>query len=230
MKKHLLAAGAAVTAAVAAAVLAAPAAAAPAAPAAPAGPATAASSAPAAPAGPAPAAPAVLSAPAPAVVTTAVVTTAVSATASATPSTAPSTVLSAAPSSAVRTVRSGERVDAGGGHTIWLTRQGKHWTGPDGVEQFRSVVDGNLDLTRPALSHQGEGTFHSGVHGGPVRPGRVEVTDSEGRVTRATLLQLPGRPGWGVWYAHTAPTGHDVSVAFYSGKGRLLVELPALDH
>ncbi|MGW6536818.1 hypothetical protein ACWGBV_29565 [Streptomyces sp. NPDC055051] len=214
MKKHLLAAGAAVTAAVAAAVLAAPATAAPAAPA---GPATAASSAPAAPAAPAPAAPTVLSAPATTAVTTAV---------PATPSAAPST----APSSAVRTVRSGERVDAGGGHTIWLTRQGKHWTGPDGVEQFRSVVDGNLDLTRPALSHQGEGTFHSGVHGGPVRPGRVEVTDSEGRVTRATLLQLPGRPGWGVWYAHTAPTGHDVSVAFYSGKGRLLVELPALDH
>ncbi|MGW4050036.1 hypothetical protein ACWENA_04345 [Streptomyces sp. NPDC004779] len=170
----------------------------------------------------------------------AAVTAAVAATALATPATAapaaPSatstSAISSAPAAApaaVRTVRSGERVDAGGGYTIWLTRQGKHWTGPDGFEQFRSVVDGNLDLTRPALSHQGEGTFHSGVYGGPVRPGRVEVTDSEGRVTRATLLQLPGRPGWGVWYAHTAPTGHDVSVAFYARNGRLLVELPALD-
>ncbi|MFF6885544.1 hypothetical protein ACFY9F_20510 [Streptomyces sp. NPDC012421] len=180
MKKHLLAAGAAVTAAVAAAALATPAAAAPSTPA----------------------------------------TTTATTAATAAPS---------SHSSAVRTVRSGERVDAGGGYTVWLTRQGKHWTGPDGFEQFRSVVDGNLDLTRPALSHQGEGTFHSGIYGGPVRPGRVEVTDSEGRVTRATLLQLPGRPDWGVWYAHTAPTGHDVSVSFYARNGRLLVELPALD-
>ncbi|MFI8511103.1 hypothetical protein ACIGHB_08195 [Streptomyces sp. NPDC085460] len=157
-------------------------------------------------------------APSPSAATTATVTT-TTAAASSLPS----------HSSAVRTVRSGERVDAGGGYTVWLTRQGKHWTGPDGFEQFRSVVDGNLDLTRPALSHQGEGTFHSGIYGGPVRPGRVEVTDSEGRVTRATLLQLPGRPDWGVWYAHTAPTGHDVSVSFYARNGRLLVELPALD-
>ncbi|MFE9043836.1 hypothetical protein ACFYOG_23410 [Streptomyces sp. NPDC007818] len=186
MKKHLLAAGAAVTAAVAAAALATPAAAAPSTPA-----------------------------------TTTAITAASATTA------APSSLSSH--SSAVRTVRSGERVDAGGGYTVWLTRQGKHWTGPDGFEQFRSVVDGNLDLTRPALSHQGEGTFHSGIYGGPVRPGRVEVTDSEGRVTRATLLQLPGRPDWGVWYAHTAPTGHDVSVSFYARNGRLLVELPALD-
>ncbi|MEU2657573.1 hypothetical protein ABZ615_19885 [Streptomyces sp. NPDC007325] len=157
-------------------------------------------------------------APSPSAATTATVTT----------TTAAASSLSSH-SSAVRTVRSGERVDAGGGYTVWLTRQGKHWTGPDGFEQFRSVVDGNLDLTRPALSHQGEGTFHSGIYGGPVRPGRVEVTDSEGRVTRATLLQLPGRPDWGVWYAHTAPTGHDVSVSFYARNGRLLVELPALD-
>ncbi|MFD4374208.1 hypothetical protein [Streptomyces sp. NPDC058486] len=179
MKKYLLAAGAAVTAAVAAAALATPATAAPSAP-------------------------------------TSSSTTTVS-------------TASAAPTSAARTVRSGQRVDAGGGYTVWLTRQGKHWTGPDGFEQFRSVVDGNLDLTQPALSHQGEGTFHSGIYGGPVRPGRVELTDAEGRVTRACLLQLPGRPDWGVWYAHTAPSDKDVSVAFYARDGRLLVELPAMD-
>ncbi|MFB7101022.1 hypothetical protein [Streptomyces hydrogenans] len=142
---------------------------------------------------------------------------------------APSAAEVSAPAPAVRTVRQGLRVDAGGGYTLWLTREGKHWTGPDGFEQFRSVVDGNLDLTRPALSHQGEGTFHSGIYGGPEAPGRVDVTDAEGRVTRATLLQLPGRPGWGVWYAHTAPSDRDVSVAFHARDGRLLVELPAMD-
>ncbi|MEU3607910.1 hypothetical protein AB0E83_21040 [Streptomyces sp. NPDC035033] len=162
----------------------------------------------------------------------AAVTAVVAAAALAAPATAapasPATAVSV-PSSPVQKVRSGERVDAGDGYTIWLTREGKHWTGPDGFEQFRSVVDGNLDLSRPALSHQGEGTFHSGVYGGPEAAGRVEVTDAEGRVTRATLLQLPGRPGWGVWYAHTAPSDRDVSVAFYAQDGRLLVELPAMD-
>ncbi|MFC9258878.1 hypothetical protein ACFT25_03445 [Streptomyces hydrogenans] len=194
MKKYLLAAGAAVTAAVAAAALAAPATAAPS----PAAPVTASVPAPSA---------AEVSAPAPSA----------------------AEVSAPAPAPAVRTVRQGLRVDAGGGYTLWLTREGKHWTGPDGFEQFRSVVDGNLDLTRPALSHQGEGTFHSGIYGGPEAPGRVDVTDAEGRVTRATLLQLPGRPGWGVWYAHTAPSDRDVSVAFHARDGRLLVELPAMD-
>ncbi|MFJ3094103.1 hypothetical protein [Streptomyces hydrogenans] len=184
MKKYLLAAGAAVTAAAAAAALAAPATAAP-----------------------SPAAPVTASVPAPSA----------------------AEVSAPAPAPAVRTVRQGLRVDAGGGYTLWLTREGKHWTGPDGFEQFRSVVDGNLDLTRPALSHQGEGTFHSGIYGGPEAPGRVDVTDAEGRVTRATLLQLPGRPGWGVWYAHTTPSDRDVSVAFHARDGRLLVELPAMD-
>ncbi|MFF9338895.1 hypothetical protein ACF1CG_03865 [Streptomyces sp. NPDC014773] len=203
MKKYLLAAGAAVTSAVAAAALAAPATAAPAAP-----PAPASSS----------------------VSTTVSTATPVSATpASITPVSATAPATAPAPVSAVRTVRQGQRVDADGGYTLWLTREGKHWTGPDGFEQFRSVVDGNLDLTRPALSHQGEGTFHSGIYGGPDAPGRVDVTDAEGRVTRATLLQLPGRPGWGVWYAHTAPSDRDVSVAFHARDGRLLVELPATD-
>ncbi|MFE1272208.1 hypothetical protein [Streptomyces sp. NPDC058758] len=169
--------------------------------------------------------------------TSAVAAAALAAPASAAPAPSVSTAASAvsiaasaaAPVADVRTVRQGQRVDAGGGHTLWLTREGKHWTGPDGFEQFRSVVDGNLDLTRPALSHQGEGTFHSGIYGGPEAPGRVDVTDAEGRVTRATLLQLPGRPGWGVWYAHTAPSDRDVSVAFRGRDGRLLVELPATD-
>ncbi|MFE5794666.1 hypothetical protein ACFQ8C_19080 [Streptomyces sp. NPDC056503] len=212
MKKYLLAAGAAVAAAVAAAALAAPATAAPAtaAPATVSASTTTSSSAAATIAASAPSA----SAP----------------SASAPSASAPSaSTPSTAASPAVRTVRPGRHVDAGGGYTLWLTREGKHWTGPDGFEQFRSVVDGNLDLTRPALSHQGEGTFHSGVYGGPVAPGRVDVTDAEGRVTRATLLQLPGRPGWGVWYAHTAPSDRDVSVAFHARDGRLLVELPAMD-
>ncbi|MEU4102931.1 hypothetical protein AB0F16_20475 [Streptomyces tanashiensis] len=46
----------------------------------------------------------------------------------------------------IRTVRPGERVDAGQGHLVWLTEDGKHWADTDGLENFRSVSDGNIDL------------------------------------------------------------------------------------
>ncbi|MCX4545938.1 hypothetical protein [Streptomyces sp. NBC_01565] len=128
-----------------------------------------------------------------------------------------------------RTVRPDERVDAGRGWTVWLTAQGKYWTGPDDHQNFRSVTDGNLDLTRPGVSHQSEGdatgVFHSGVYYGP-GAARVELTDSAGTKTDATLLQLPGRPGWGVWYAHTRPPSDGLAVTLYDAAGKALTDLP----
>lgn len=137
----------------------------------------------------------------------------------------------------VRTVRPGERVDAGKGYTVWLTREGKHWTGPDGFENFRSVVDGNIDRSEPGVSHQSEGgatgVFHSGLYYGTRHAGRVELTDSEGHTTVATLVALPGRPDWGVWYAHTGPSegnhGGGHGVALYDRAGKLLADLPGFD-
>ncbi|MER5310013.1 hypothetical protein ABT034_19780 [Streptomyces sp. NPDC002773] len=137
----------------------------------------------------------------------------------------------------VRTVRPGGRVDAGKGYTVWLTREGKHWTGPDGYENFRSVVDGNIDRSEPGVSHQSEGdatgVFHSGLYYGTRHVGRVELTDAEGDTTVATLLALPGRPDWGVWYAHTGPSegnrGGSIGVALYDRAGKLLAELPGFD-
>ncbi|MFF3839265.1 hypothetical protein [Streptomyces sp. NPDC001930] len=137
----------------------------------------------------------------------------------------------------VRTVRPGERVDAGGGFTVWLTRDGKHWTGPDGYENFRSVVDGNIDRSRPGVSHQSEGdatgAFHSGLYYGTRKAGRVELSDAEGHKTVATLIALPGRPDWGVWYAHTGPAdgngGSSLGVTLYDRAGKLLAELPGFD-
>ncbi|MDX2292550.1 MULTISPECIES: hypothetical protein [Streptomyces] len=128
----------------------------------------------------------------------------------------------------VRTVAAGERVAAAPGWTVWLTDRGKHWKGGvDGLEQFRSVTDGNLDLRRPGLSHQGEGTFHSGVYFGTRDAGRVDLVDTRGRTTPATLLTLPGSPGWGVWYA-VAPDETPVGARLYDRTGRLLSELPAV--
>ncbi|CCA56565.1 hypothetical protein SVEN_3279 [Streptomyces venezuelae ATCC 10712] len=137
----------------------------------------------------------------------------------------------------VRTVRAGQRVDAGQGYTVWLTRDGKHWSGPDGYENFRSVVDGNIDRSQPGVSHQSEGdatgVFHSGLFYGTRNVGRVELTDSAGRKTVATLLALPGRPDWGVWYASTGPVdgngGGSHGVSLYDRGGKLLAELPRFD-
>ncbi|MGW4158897.1 hypothetical protein [Streptomyces sp. NPDC004788] len=140
----------------------------------------------------------------------------------------------AAPAPSVQVVRSGERVDADGGWTVWLTPEGKHWTGPDGFENFRSVVDGNIDPSQPGVSHQSEGdatrTFHSGLYYGTRKAGKVVLTGADGRKTAATLLELPGRPGWGVWYvtlpAHRDGTSDGVRVSLYDRGGRLLAELP----
>ncbi|MFD9046987.1 hypothetical protein [Streptomyces zaomyceticus] len=129
-----------------------------------------------------------------------------------------------------RVVAAGERVDAGKGWRIWLTQDGKHWTGPEGYENFRSAVDGNIDLTAPNVSHQsegnGEGAFHSGLYYGTRTAGRVELKGAGDRVIVATLLELPGRPGWGVWYAHSGPTDGDVSPVLYDRAGKKLSSLP----
>ncbi|KUH36436.1 MULTISPECIES: hypothetical protein [Streptomyces] len=133
-----------------------------------------------------------------------------------------------------RVVAAGERVDAGRGWKVWLTAEGKHWSGPDGFENFRSVTDGNIDLGEPGLSHQSEGdqkgTFHSGVYHGTKGAARVELTGPDGTRTSATLLELPGSPGWGVWYATTPPApdgdaGGD-RLALYDAAGTLLAALP----
>ncbi|MDX2562748.1 hypothetical protein PV371_24265 [Streptomyces sp. TX20-6-3] len=132
----------------------------------------------------------------------------------------------------IRTVASGERVDAGKGWKVWLTAEGKHWAGPDGIENTRSVTDGNIDVVEPGVSHQSEGgpkgAFHSGLYYGTRAAGRVELRNAEGRKAVATLLELPGRPGWGVWYVHTGPGMGEVGTALYDRAGKLLSELPLI--
>ncbi|CAM5628349.1 hypothetical protein [Streptomyces narbonensis] len=133
-------------------------------------------------------------------------------------------------STQVRVVAPGERVDAGKGWKVWLTAEGKHWVGPDGLENSRSVIDGNVDTAEPGVSHQSSGNpagaFHSGLYYGTRAVGGVELTGPGGERITATLLELPGRPGWGVWYAHTGATSGDLSVAMYDRAGKLLSALP----
>ncbi|MEU3480135.1 hypothetical protein ACI2LO_09585 [Streptomyces sp. NPDC033754] len=130
----------------------------------------------------------------------------------------------------VRVVASGQRIDAGKGWKVWLTAEGKHWTGPDGLENSRSVTDGNIDTAVPGVSHQAHtspaGGFHSGLYYGTRAVGRVELKGPGRTRTAATLLELPGRPGWGVWYAHAGPGAGEAGLAMYDRAGKLLAELP----
>lgn len=107
-----------------------------------------------------------------------------------------------------RIVRPGERIQAAPGVELWLTKDGKHWTTPDMPEgQFRSVVDGNIDLSEPNVSLQaetvGDQYFLSGVYVGPNSAATVKVVTDDGTVT-GTVVRLPGHPGWGAWYATTS--------------------------
>ncbi|GGP92732.1 hypothetical protein [Streptomyces roseolilacinus] len=164
--------------------------------------------------------------------TTAAGATTTAVTATTAPATAPQKQSQA---SGIRVVEAGERVDAGRGYALWLTPDGKHWSDPDGFENFRSVVDGNIDRSRPGVSHQSEGgpagVFHSGVYYGTKKAARVELVAADGTRTPASLVELPGRPGWGAWYVHTPPSTHPggPGVALYDRAGRLLAELPAWD-
>ncbi|MGW2898461.1 hypothetical protein ACWDAO_28650 [Streptomyces sp. NPDC001212] len=105
-----------------------------------------------------------------------------------------------------RIVASGEHVTAVPGFELWLTAEGKHWTTPSSPDpQFRSVVDGNIDRNTPGVSLQSEITddnaYFSGLYyGGKGTASRVEIETADGTV-HGKLIELPGKPGWGVWYA-----------------------------
>ncbi|MGW0825076.1 hypothetical protein [Streptomyces sp. NPDC002845] len=133
------------------------------------------------------------------------------ATSSASPSPSPSS--SSVPAGKVRVVESGERVTAGSGAEIWLTEEGKYWQLPherDMEPQFRSVVDGNLDMTEPNVSLQEEGSgdgdlFLSGVYVGKGEAARVAIELADGTTLGGTVLRLADTANWGVWYTDATP-------------------------
>lgn len=110
----------------------------------------------------------------------------------------------AAKASSAKVVAPGEHVKAHPAVDLWLTKDGKYWSTPDNKNQFRSVIDGNLDLSVPGVSLQAEPVsgdyFLSGVYYGVGKADavRVEVDTTAGQVA-GKVVELAGKPGWGAW-------------------------------
>ncbi|WP_411092827.1 hypothetical protein [Streptomyces sp. 049-1] len=103
-----------------------------------------------------------------------------------------------------RVLAPGERVWAGPGFELWLTEEGLHRSAPGTPDQFQGVGDRALDHLRPTVGMTADSVggryFLSGLYTGDLRAGRLIVDSGDGPVA-ATVVRLPGRPGWGAWYA-----------------------------
>ncbi|QFQ98850.1 hypothetical protein F9278_24795 [Streptomyces phaeolivaceus] len=147
----------------------------------------------------------------------------------------------------VRIVAVDERVTTEQGTELWLTEDGKHWRDPDpdtgafGPDEFRSLVDGNLDTTEPGLTMQGSGsatsgyTVHGLFYGVRTAAAGVRITAYDGTVVDGTVLRLRGDTGWGVYYGHVKVPEelarsldfqdpvHEVAV--YDANGKVIAEM-----
>ncbi|MFF8847605.1 hypothetical protein ACF08N_33675 [Streptomyces sp. NPDC015127] len=144
----------------------------------------------------------------------------------------------ASSSASVRVVAPGERIAAAPKVQLWLTKDGKHWSTPTMTNQFRSVTDGNIDMSRPGVSLQAEPVegryFLSGVYNGKGDAATVKVKTEQGTVT-GTIVRLAGKPGWGAWYATSklpnGPKSKDGkrsfvhSVTVYDAAGRTIAKM-----
>ncbi|MFJ9585770.1 hypothetical protein [Streptomyces acidicola] len=122
-----------------------------------------------------------------------------------TPSPSPHlTARPAAPPPSVRVVAPGERVRAATNVELWLTKEGKHWSTPNQADQFRSIVDGNMDTSRPGVSLQMEPVdgsyFLSGLYHGKGDAAAVKLATDKGTIT-GRVVRLAGQLDWGTWYA-----------------------------
>ncbi|MGW7201633.1 hypothetical protein [Streptomyces chryseus] len=103
-------------------------------------------------------------------------------------------------------VAPGERVEVMPQVQLWLTKDGKHWSTPEKADQFRSVTDGNLDMSQPGVSLQtepvGKNYFLSGVYHSKGDAATIKIETAKGTVT-GTIVRLAGETDWGAWYATT---------------------------
>ncbi|MFJ5261689.1 hypothetical protein ACIQAC_14640 [Streptomyces sp. NPDC088387] len=101
------------------------------------------------------------------------------------------------PLDTVRVVAPGERIAAGAGVELWLTKEGKHWSTPEMDHQFQSAPSTtSIGATMETL---GNHYFLSGTYATPTKDVRIVVTTNTGKQTASTI-HLPGTPTWGAWY------------------------------
>ncbi|ANJ12085.1 MULTISPECIES: hypothetical protein [Streptomyces] len=129
-----------------------------------------------------------------------------------------------------RVVAPGERVRTGTGPELWLTEKGLHRSTPGTPDQYQAVGDRAREHPRPTVGMTadtvGDRYFLSGLYTGDLRAGRVIVESAGGPLT-ATVVRLPGTPGWGAWYAELPLRGSLAvhRVTLYDERGREVTSL-----
>ncbi|WP_329319847.1 hypothetical protein [Streptomyces sp. NBC_01262] len=130
---------------------------------------------------------------------------------------------------AVRVVAPGEKVQAGSGVEVWLTKQGLYssaWEDGDPLDSTSNALRGE--------NVSGE-VFFSGVYVSERDVARVVVVTPHGRVS-GTVIKLAGKPGWGAWYADggkpveptlikgrtTCDHGFDYTFSVYDTAGKII--------
>lgn len=109
------------------------------------------------------------------------------------------------PRSPFRFVEPGEpiRVEPGG-QTMTLDAEGYCRTDDDGFETCKSAVDGNQGPGSPSLQggydEEAQRHYYYGLYIGEEAPARIVVGSDEAELN-ATIVSLPGDPGWVAYYA-----------------------------
>ncbi|HZG02281.1 MAG TPA: hypothetical protein VE546_01675 [Streptomyces sp.] len=141
--------------------------------------------------------------------------------------------------SAVRVVRPYEPVEIGQGALMGLLPEGRQnyvvaWGGPEDfreqVEQARQYAGDDLrpNTVSGGISSSPEhGVLFTGAFRTDVVPGRITVRTAGGTFD-ASMLRLPGNPGWGTYYLDAGRTdalAAPVTVTAYAPDGTVIDEL-----
>ncbi|QMU70131.1 hypothetical protein [Streptacidiphilus sp. P02-A3a] len=134
--------------------------------------------------------------------------------------------------SAAKTVTAGQDVSIGRGHWLRLTADQSCEGSAQDPAQCSATVGGNQAAGSVSLRTSGDsgGTFFLPLYTGPGRAARMTVTVA-GRTYPATVVTLPGHPGYATGYAWVpqtdgqpaVPSGESVTV--YGPDGAALAEL-----
>ncbi|MGW8950094.1 hypothetical protein [Streptomyces sp. NPDC055709] len=108
-------------------------------------------------------------------------------------------------SAAARVVRAGERIDAGRGYTVWLTKENTMVVEGPGTHRKQKPIFGPTgpnNLRAGGVVHK-SGNLYAGAYEGKVARATVKL----GEVTlNAKVITLAGNPGWAAFYVNGPST------------------------